>query len=109
TGGAQEGWRMPPARRHGMFGRAVSRRAEGGDSRNRRDPRNRRSTADRPSDQRPLRVHGSKVTFFRAADLSTPAPQNLSTLEPVSLPSYIYDADTPRLLTTPRHYAYIKI
>src|SRR5438105_4120858 len=24
-------------------------------------------------------------------------------------PSYIYDADTPRLLATPRHYAYIKI
>ena len=26
-----------------------------------------------------------------------------------TLPSYIYDADTPRLLATPRHYAYIKI
>jgi ribosomal protein S12 methylthiotransferase len=25
------------------------------------------------------------------------------------LPSYIYDADTPRLLTTPRHFAYVKI
>ena len=25
------------------------------------------------------------------------------------LPSYLYDADTPRLLATPRHYAYIKI
>jgi len=25
------------------------------------------------------------------------------------LPTYIYDADTPRLLATPRHYAYIKI
>ena len=24
-------------------------------------------------------------------------------------PSYLYDADTPRLLATPRHYAYIKI
>jgi ribosomal protein S12 methylthiotransferase len=24
-------------------------------------------------------------------------------------PSYIYDADTPRLMATPRHYAYIKI
>jgi ribosomal protein S12 methylthiotransferase len=30
---------------------------------------------------------------------------------PVSrdLPTYIYDADTPRLLATPRHYAYVKI
>jgi ribosomal protein S12 methylthiotransferase len=25
------------------------------------------------------------------------------------LPSYLYDADTPRLLTTPRHFAYVKI
>jgi ribosomal protein S12 methylthiotransferase len=26
-----------------------------------------------------------------------------------TLPTYIYDAETPRLLTTPRHYAYVKI
>src|SRR4051812_17879240 len=26
-----------------------------------------------------------------------------------SLPTYIYDAETPRLLATPRHYAYVKI
>jgi ribosomal protein S12 methylthiotransferase len=26
-----------------------------------------------------------------------------------TLPSYLYDADTPRLLATPRHYAYVKI
>jgi ribosomal protein S12 methylthiotransferase len=25
------------------------------------------------------------------------------------IPSYLYDADTPRLLATPRHYAYVKI
>jgi ribosomal protein S12 methylthiotransferase len=29
--------------------------------------------------------------------------------EPRALPTYIYDADTPRLLATPRHYAYVKI
>ena len=29
--------------------------------------------------------------------------------DPTALPTYIYDADTPRLLATPRHYAYIKI
>jgi ribosomal protein S12 methylthiotransferase len=28
---------------------------------------------------------------------------------PSNLPTYIYDADTPRLLATPRHYAYVKI
>src|SRR3954462_1966130 len=26
-----------------------------------------------------------------------------------TLPTYIYDAETPRLLATPRHYAYVKI
>jgi ribosomal protein S12 methylthiotransferase len=30
-------------------------------------------------------------------------------LQGQALPSYIYDADTPRLLATPRHYAYVKI
>jgi ribosomal protein S12 methylthiotransferase len=29
--------------------------------------------------------------------------------DPRSLPDYLYDANTPRLLATPRHYAYIKI
>ena len=24
-------------------------------------------------------------------------------------PTYLYDASTPRLLTTPRHYAYVKV
>jgi ribosomal protein S12 methylthiotransferase len=27
----------------------------------------------------------------------------------VQLPTYLYDADTPRLLTTPRHFAYVKV
>jgi ribosomal protein S12 methylthiotransferase len=30
-------------------------------------------------------------------------------LKASGLPTYIYDADTPRLLATPRHYAYLKI
>ncbi|NOT24544.1 MAG: 30S ribosomal protein S12 methylthiotransferase RimO [Acidobacteria bacterium] len=30
-------------------------------------------------------------------------------MESAGLPTYIYDADTPRLLATPRHYAYLKI
>jgi len=29
--------------------------------------------------------------------------------ESQQLPTYLYDADTPRLLATPRHYAYVKI
>ena len=28
---------------------------------------------------------------------------------PQALPTYIYDADTPRYLTTPKHYAYVKV
>jgi ribosomal protein S12 methylthiotransferase len=52
----------------------------------------------------------------------TPAPRNPGTTEPASStpalrnpgtpeprPTYLYDASTPRLLTTPRHYAYVKV
>jgi ribosomal protein S12 methylthiotransferase len=42
------------------------------------------------------------LTFFRGPSPEARAPS----YEP---PSYIYDAETPRLLATPRHYAYIKI
>ncbi|HXD75733.1 MAG TPA: 30S ribosomal protein S12 methylthiotransferase RimO [Vicinamibacterales bacterium] len=42
----------------------------------------------------------SPLTFFRTANREPREPQP---------PTYIYDADTPRLLATPRHYAYIKI
>src|SRR5262245_23687151 len=39
------------------------------------------------------------------------APEHLapSTVAPSTTPTYIYDAATPRLLATPKHYAYIKI
>jgi ribosomal protein S12 methylthiotransferase len=47
------------------------------------------------------------LTFFKSGLPSgrsqPPAPS------PQSLPTYIYDADTPRFFATPRHYAYIKI
>jgi ribosomal protein S12 methylthiotransferase len=61
----------------------------------------------------------SPLTFFRAS--GTPALSALassasasSALAPSTparstTPSYIYDADTPRLLATPKHYAYVKI
>jgi ribosomal protein S12 methylthiotransferase len=42
------------------------------------------------SSDRPL---AAPVTFYRAS----------------TLPTYIYDADTPRVFATPRHYAYVKI
>jgi ribosomal protein S12 methylthiotransferase len=42
--------------------------------------------------------NSAPLTFYHQA----PAPSHQS-------PSYIYDADTPRLLATPKHYAYVKI
>jgi len=38
-----------------------------------------------------------------------PIESRIPNPESRDLPTYIYDADTPRLLATPRHYAYIKI
>ncbi len=52
----------------------------------RAEPPNHRATGFRP----PVRAPGSPV----------PGPRS---------PDYIYDADTPRLLTTPRHFAYVKV
>ena len=52
------------------------------------------------------------LTFYRqhpSTGASHPAPGAPGTQHPAPLPTYIYDADTPRLLATPRHYAYVKI
>jgi ribosomal protein S12 methylthiotransferase len=54
------------------------------------------------------------LTFYRGSTLgnsSSTVGNSLSTLEnsPSNLPTYIYDAETPRLFATPRHYAYVKI
>jgi ribosomal protein S12 methylthiotransferase len=38
-------------------------------------------------------------------DARTEEPRNQGTPEP----TYLYSSDTPRLLTTPRHYAYVKV
>ncbi|MBA3295386.1 MAG: 30S ribosomal protein S12 methylthiotransferase RimO [Acidobacteria bacterium] len=51
------------------------------------------------------------VTFFSRTQQT--GRQNPRTADPASripeLPTYLYDADTPRLLTTPRHFAYLKV
>jgi ribosomal protein S12 methylthiotransferase len=47
------------------------------------------------------------LTFFRSPSVGA-APAALRP-EPRSRPTYIYDADTPRVLATPTHYAYVKI
>ena len=45
----------------------------------------------------PLTFH-SKSPAVRSAPVVAP-----------ELPTYLYDADTPRLLTTPKHFAYVKV
>jgi ribosomal protein S12 methylthiotransferase len=55
---------------------------------------------------------GAPLAFFRARDLVGRQPSIPGLGRSVvsrERPSYIYDADTPRLLATPRHYAYVKI
>jgi len=47
---------------------------------------------------------GTPLTFFRSAESLIPNPESLR-----ARPTYLYDASTPRLLATPKHYAYVKI
>ena len=47
------------------------------------------------------------LTFHRAHDVGV-ASRRLAAASR-ELPSYIYDAETPRHVSTPRHYAYVKI
>ena len=58
-----------------------------------------------------LRNSGEAVAAKSGSVLpSPPSLPSLPTPPPgAALPTYLYDADTPRLLATPRHYAYIKI
>jgi ribosomal protein S12 methylthiotransferase len=50
------------------------------------------------------RIRGIRTPELRNRNQAgTPEPWN----RPV--PTYLYDSDTPRLLTTPRHYAYVKV
>src|SRR5262249_29722808 len=45
---------------------------------------------------------------LRSANRNPEEPQGTSG-NPKEPPTYLYDASTPRLLTTPRHYAYVKV
>ncbi len=99
-------------RRHRLPGGALSRRAEERDSRDRRGAGHWRGAADRRRDRRrdAVDVPCSFVAPTSSGRATLPATD--ARPEPVegpALPTYIYDADTPRLLATPKHYAYIKI
>jgi ribosomal protein S12 methylthiotransferase len=48
------------------------------------------------------------LRLFRSADFGAPEPP-VPGPEPRTLPTYLYDAETPRVLTTPKHFAYVKI
>jgi ribosomal protein S12 methylthiotransferase len=50
-----------------------------------------------------LRSNGEPVNF------GSRIPEPGSRPRSADLPTYLYDADTPRMLATPRHYAYVKI
>ena len=47
------------------------------------------------------------LTFHRPSDSVSRSPDPASPV-PV-LPTYLYDAETPRVLTTPKHFAYVKV
>jgi ribosomal protein S12 methylthiotransferase len=51
---------------------------------------------------------GSPVAFLRSRQRAADPGQPASGPRPPA-PSYIYDADTPRRLSTPSHYAYLKV
>jgi len=56
----------------------------------------------------------SPVTLYRqrpgaAAGVVHVAARHREAVATRELPTYIYDADTPRVMTTPRHFAYVKI
>jgi ribosomal protein S12 methylthiotransferase len=58
--------------------------------------------------------HAAPLTFYRANALESSAStlaRSPGTVEEARriLPTYLYDADTPRLMATPKHYAYLKI
>jgi ribosomal protein S12 methylthiotransferase len=62
----------------------------------------------------PLTFHRTQNRDAQNPDTQNPAPgtpHEPGTLhpEPRTRPTYIYDADTPRLMATPKHYAYVKI
>jgi len=54
----------------------------------------------------PLRFFGAHDAPGTQHSAQAPSTQHSARS---TLPTYIYDADTPRLLATPRHYAYVKI
>ena len=60
-----------------------------------------------PTGHRDSETQRSFIPLLRSN--GEPIEPRIPNPESRELPTYLYDADTPRLLATPRHYAYIKI
>ena len=59
-----------------------------------------------PSSASPAVSRAMPLTFHRSASA---VAEPVSPALPGELPTYLYDAETPRLLTTPKHFAYVKV
>jgi len=58
----------------------------------------------------PVRTGAAPLTFHRSpAELDVRERGHVPPAALRERPAYLYDADTPRLLATPKHYAYVKI
>ena len=56
------------------------------------------------------RSSAAPLTFFRTLSAGPPEPPGPpGRPAPGTLPTYIYDAETPRVFATPPHYAYLKV
>jgi ribosomal protein S12 methylthiotransferase len=60
-----------------------------------------------PTGTVPLAAGVSPLTFYTRDE--RPGPDQTRPVFGVDLPTYLYDAETPRRLSTPTHYAYLKI
>ena len=57
----------------------------------------------------PAPSHHAPAPSHPAPSHPAPAPSHPRPPAPSHPPTYLYDASTPRLLATPRHYAYLKV
>jgi ribosomal protein S12 methylthiotransferase len=64
--------------------------------------------ARRPALDRSGPVAAVPMKLFKASDLAN-AEGRTPSAERRQPPTYLYDAETPRVLTTPKHFAYIKV
>jgi ribosomal protein S12 methylthiotransferase len=64
-----------------------------------------------PREDPESRVPRRSLPAGRLANAGIPNPEPLipNRQSPIPTPSYLYDADTPRTLVTPRHFAYVKV